>query len=236
MSKTINCLIIEDEPLARDLIRTFLAGAEDFRIAKECANAADGYEALLNNDIDVIFLDIQMPVLTGMDFLRSLKRPPKIVFTTAHANYAADAFNLDVVDYLVKPIGEDRFRQALVKLRTALQQTAETPPVDVVVNYTFIKVDAKLVKVQFSDILYLEALKDFTKVHLKEAKPLLVGSHLKSVEKQLPAADFVRIHRSYLVSVHSITRVFGNTVEIGLTELPIGSSYKDQLLERLYIK
>jgi DNA-binding LytR/AlgR family response regulator len=240
MSTTINCLIIDDEPLARGLIKTFLLAQTGFTIVGECASPVDAYELLLNNEIDVLFLDIQMPVISGIDFLRSLKRPPKVVFTTAHADYAAAAFNLDVVDYIVKPVTEERFEQALNKLRETLKagekagfKTGEEPlPAD----YIFLKVDSRLVKVPFDDILYLEALKDFTKVYLKQDKSLLVGAHLKAVEGLLPAAPFMRVHRSFVVSVKAISGIMGNTIEIGKIQVPIGGNYKDELFAVLKIK
>jgi len=240
MITKINCLIIDDEPLARELIRTFLLSQTDFTIVGECINPVEAYELLLKNDIHVIFLDIQMPVVSGIDFLRSLKYPPKIIFTTAHADYAADAFNLNVVDYIVKPVTEERFEQALEKLKAALkirekipvQSEEESTPLD----YFFIKADAKLAKIQFNDILYMEALKDFTKIHLTNEKAILVGDHLKAVEGRLPAAGFIRTHRSFVVSRKAITGIFGNTIEIGKIQIPIGVTYKEQLFTSLNIK
>jgi two-component system LytT family response regulator len=237
MNAKIHCLIIDDEPLARQLIRALLLPRSEFMIIGECSNPVEAYELLLNNDIDVIFLDIQMPVISGVDFLRSLKRPPKVIFTTAHGDFATHAFNLNAVDYIVKPVTEERFEQAIEKLRLAFaagrsQKDEELPAVD----HIFLKADAKLVKVTLDEILYLEALKDFTKVHLRNEKTILVGDHLKAVESLLPGPGFVRIHRSYLVSIKAITGVFGNTVEIGKTQLPIGGTYKDDLFTILNIK
>lgn len=240
MNTKLNCLIIDDEPLARELIRTFLLSKTDFTIAGECINPVEAYELLLNNDIHVIFLDIQMPVLSGIDFLRSLKHPPKIIFTTAHADYAASAFDLNVVDYIVKPVTEERFEQALEKLMVVLkykesirvQTEEESPPVD----YIFFKADGKLVKVQFNEILYLEALKDFTKIFLRNEKAILIGSHLKAVDSLLPVSDFIRVHRSFVVSIKAISGIFGNTIEIGKIQIPIGGNYKEALLKMLNIK
>jgi two-component system LytT family response regulator len=238
MSHTINCLIIDDEPLARDLIRVFLQQDTDFVIAGECAHPVEAYELLLNNDIDVIFLDIQMPVISGIDFLRSLRHPPKVVFTTAHANYAADAFNLNVVDYIVKPVTEERFGRALLKLKEALKPVADSsmPVNEAVADYVFLKVDGKLVRVEFAHIAYIEALKDFTRIVLKNEKPLLVGMHLKAVESLLPAGIFIRVHRSFVVPVNAISGIFGNTIEIGKEQVPIGANYKEQLFNLLKIK
>lgn len=240
MNSRANCLIIDDEPLARSLIRTFLSKKTDFNIIGECINPTEAYELLLNNDIHVIFLDIQMPVISGIDFLQSLKHPPKIIFTTAHSNFAADAFNLNAVDYIVKPITEERFAQALDKLRSSFagSEAGNTKTGDntISADYIFFKTDGKLVKVQFDEILYLEALKDFTKVYLRNEKTILVGDHLKAVEGHLPAAIFIRAHRSFLVSLKAITGIFGNTIELGKIQLPVGGNYRDQLFKVLNIK
>lgn len=238
---TKNCLIIDDEPLARSLIRRYVELKTDLVVVGECINPPDAYELLLNNHIDVIFLDIQMPIVSGMDFLRSLKHPPKIIFTTAHSNYAAEAFDLDAVDYLVKPITIDRFEQAIVKLTSSFksdseetkstESTVSSPDID----HVFFKTDGKLRKVFLSDILYLEALKDFTKVILKDGKSILLGEHLKAIENMLSRKTFIRSHRSYLVSVKAISGIFGNTIEIDKIQLPIGAAYKDDLLKTLNI-
>lgn len=240
MTSRTNCLIIDDEPLARSLIKTFLLKKTGFTIIGECTNPTEAYELLSNNKIDVIFLDIQMPVISGIDFLRTLKHPAKIIFTTAHSNFAAEAFNLDAVDYIVKPITEERFEQALEKLRAALlsnesadDKTGFTTPAP---DYIFLKTDGRLVKVQFDEVLYLEALKDFTKLYLKNDKTILVGEHLKAVENLFPPADFIRPHRSYLVSLKAITGIFGNTIEIGKTQLPVGGNYREQLFKALNIR
>ncbi len=240
MINKFNCLIIDDEPLARSLIRTFLLKKTDYNIIGECINPTEAYELLLNNNIHIVFLDIQMPVVSGIDFLQSLNKPPKIVFTTAHSNYAADAFNLNAVDYIVKPITEERFEQALEKLKSAFaaNEVADNKVEEHVfsVDYTFLKADGKLLKVHFDDILYLEALKDFTKFYLRNEKTILVGEHLKAVENNLPSTLFVRSHRSFLISLKTITGIFGNTIEIGKIQLPIGGNYRDQLLKALNIK
>lgn len=240
MSDPIKCLIIDDEPLARSLIRAFLTKNGGYEILAECINPVQSYEWLLHHDVQVIFLDIQMPVISGIDFLQSLKHPPKIIFTTAHASFAAEAFTLNAVDYIVKPVTEKRFEQALDKLKLSLdnKEYANSIPnlLPVELSYTFFKTDGKLVKVEFDEILYLEALKDYSKIYLKNGKTILVGEHLKAVETQLPVTGFIRAHRSFLVAVKAITGVFGNTIEIGNTQLPVGGNYRDQLFQQLHIK
>ena len=237
---TINCLIIDDEPLARSLIRTLLNRHGGFNILAECTNPTEAYESLLSHPVKVIFLDIQMPVISGIDFLRSLQHPPKVIFTTAHANFAADAFTLNAVDYLVKPFTPERFSQALEKLRQSLLNAGAAQTIhaeqSIPVDYVFFKVDGKLMKLLFENILFLEALKDFTKIHLRSGKFLLIGDHLKAVESQLPADQFIRIHRSYVVFLKAITGLFGNTVELDSQQLPMGGSFREEVMARLGIE
>ena len=240
MSSRINCLIIDDEPLARSLIKAYLTKRSDFNIIGECITASEAYELLVKYDVHVIFLDIQMTIISGIDFLKTLKHPPKIIFTTAYSNFAVEAFNLNAVDYIVKPITEDRFEQALDKLKSSIENNSLAPTNSAVktnlIDYIFLRTDGKLVKVQFDDILYLEALKDFTKVYLRNEKTILVGEHLKAVESHLPTELFMRVHRSFLVSLKAITGLFGNTLELGNKQLPVGGNYKDQLYAVLNIK
>jgi len=229
--KRIQCIIVDDEPLARELISTYVSRLEGWELVKSCRSPMEAYEALYQHEIDVMFLDIQMPVISGIEFLSSLKRAPSVIFTTAHPEFAVSAFDLKAIDYLLKPITEERFLQAIEKVKITeapaaiVQQQSE-------IDYTFLKQDGRLIKVMFSDILYIEALKDFSKVFLKQGT-MLIGSHLKQLEDQLPGNKFSRLHRSYIVALHAITAIQGNTVEIGRTAIPIGGMYKEELLKRL---
>jgi two-component system, LytTR family, response regulator len=230
--KNIQCILVDDEPLARELVSRYINHLSGWQLKASCRSVAEAYEALYQNDIDVIFLDINMPNKTGIEFLSTLKNPPLVVFTTAYAEYAAKAFDLKAVDYLVKPITEERFREAIEKIeqvKLSPQTTSITTPKT---DHIFLKQDSRLVKVLFDDILYAEALKDFSKVYLKE-KSMLVSAHLKMMEDMLPQSRFLRIHRSYLVALEKISAVQGNLVEIGKQQLPIGTTYKDELMKRL---
>lgn len=229
--KPIRCIIVDDEPLARELVQTYVLKLVRWELKASCRSVAEAYEALYQNEIDVIFLDINMPDKTGIDFLATLKNPPHVIFTTAYAEYAARAFDLHAVDYLVKPITESRFREAVDKVERLLHPSAATA-VGQEKDYVFLKQESKLVKVLFDDMLYVEALKDFSKLFLRE-KTMLVSAHLKLVEEMLPPNRFLRVHRSYIVALHAITAVNGNMVEIGKQEVPVGSTYKDELLKRL---
>jgi DNA-binding LytR/AlgR family response regulator len=229
--KKWNCIIVDDEPLARELVKSYVDKLPDWDVKALCRSVADAYEALYQNSIDVLFLDINMPNVSGIEFLSTLRNPPLVVFTTAYAEYAAKAFDLKAVDYLVKPITESRFREAIAKIERLEPVNDMRPPAQQA-DAIFLKQDSRLVKVLFEDILYVEALKDFSKVHRKE-KPMLVSMHLKLLEDLLPEDRFVRIHRSYLVALQAITALQGNVVEIGKEELPVGATYKDELLKRL---
>lgn len=230
----INCIIVDDEPLAREIIRMHCSKITGLNVVQECINAMEAYEALINYKVQVVFLDIQMPRIKGMDFLRSLKNPPKIIFTTAHALYAVEGFELNVVDYLLKPVTFDRFRQAVTK---AEQQLNLNTPIEVVeVNpllrapddFIFIKQDNRLVKVPFANILYLEARRDCTMIQLNDKK-MLAGFHLKMLEDTLPSALFMRVHRSYIVRLSAIEVLTGNIIEMKGFQIPVSSANRNAL-------
>lgn len=229
--KSIQCIIVDDEPLARELIHTYVRGLKDWEVVAICKNPTEAYEALYQHDIDIIFLDIQMPVVSGIDFLRTLRHPPQVIFTTAHPEHAVNAFELKAVDYLLKPITEERFLQAIEKVRSPSlpDEKPATPPDS---DAIFLRQESKLVKIMFTDILYVEALKDFCRVFTKQGS-LLVSTHLKQMEEMLPASKFVRIHRSYMISLNAISALQGNTVEINKLVLPVGGIYKEDLLKKL---
>lgn len=235
---TIHCIIVDDEPLARDLIHTYVNRLENWKITQACMSAAEAYEALCRENIDILFLDIEMPILSGIDFLRSLKNPPKIIFTTAHAHYAVNAFDLGVVDYLLKPVTEERFLQAIEKAQNllalpAIVSTEKKAAAEA--DHVFFRQDNRLVKVMLGDILFVEALKDFSKIHLKN-KTMLVGSHLKLIEELLPPGKFIRTHRSYMISLNAVSAIQGNIIEIGTEKIPLGGMYKQEVLRRLNLE
>jgi DNA-binding LytR/AlgR family response regulator len=234
--KEINCLIVDDEPLARKILETYLVAFPDWRVIQSCINALEAYDALQQHSIDVMFLDIRMPVISGIDFLRSLPNRPLVVFTTAFSDHAVTGFELDAVDYLVKPITADRFRQAIGKVQQRLLSAEKGPPIpQPAADYIFIRQDARLVRVNFADILYVEAKRDFTSIHCKEKK-FLAGMHLKALESLLAVHPrILRVHRSYIVNLDAIQSIQGNILEIQKTEIPIGANYKDELYKKLGI-
>ena len=229
--KKICCIIVDDEPLARDLVARYISRLPGWQLLACCRSVAEAYEALYQHEVDVVFLDINMPDKTGIDFLSTLRNPPHVVFTTAYAEYAAKAFDLNAVDYLVKPITESRFREAVAKVER-LMHNAPPSAIATEVDHLFLKQDTRLVKVLFDDILYVEALKDFCKVFLKD-RTMLVGNHLKMMEDMLPQSLFMRVHRSYIVALKKITALQGNMIEMGKASIPVGATYKEDLLKRL---
>jgi len=230
----ISCLIVDDEPLARKLIAGYVEKLPDWKIIGTCKNAVEAYELLMSQAVDVLFLDINMPVVNGLDFYRSLKNPPMLIFTTAYPEYAVDGFELEALDYLVKPVTFQRFLKAAERVHERLLRkpsgvTIAHPPA----GYLFVKHFSKLVKVCFEDILFLEAQKDFVKF-VTTGEEMLAGMTMKQAEDMLPSATFLRVHRSYIVSMAAITAVFGNTIEIGRHQIPIGANFKESVMERIH--
>jgi len=235
----INVLIVDDEPLAQDVLETHIAKLPDLNLVQKCNNALEANDALRAHNIDLIFLDIQMPQLTGIEFLRTLSNPPLVIFTTAYANYAVEGFELNAVDYLMKPISLDRFIKAVNKASDQLKiKRGSVPTVTDTVSessseYFFVKADKKLVKVNYTDIIYIEGLKDYVIIRMNNNRIVTLQT-MKSLESKLPSHLFKRIHRSYIVGLTKINAVVGNMVEVmekgQAKHLPVGKNYRDELL------
>lgn len=221
----MRCLIIDDEPAARDILRTYITDTEELQIVGECTNALDARSTLKENDLDLLFLDINMPRLSGIDFLKTLDHPPKVVLTTAYSEYALDGYELDVVDYLLKPFSFERFLKAVEK---AGRNSSET---NTDAEYITIKADGKLYRFHFGDILFAESQGDYLTVHTTVEK-ITFYQTMKEFCDRLPESRFVRIHRSYLVSLLHINFVEGNLVKIADHKLPIGNSYKEDFIQK----
>ncbi len=236
----INVIIVDDEPLALDVLETYIDKIPDLNLVTKCSNALEANAALKEHDIDLMFLDIQMPQLTGIDFLRTLAKPPKVIFTTAYANYAVEGFELNAVDYLLKPISLDRFMKSVNKAQEQISlENKDAAPAVVSTeadgeDYIFVKADKKLIKVNYKDIVYIEGLKDYVIIRLNSSRIITLQT-MKSLEQKLPASTFKRIHRSYIVNIQSIQAVQGNMVEVieknQAKHLPIGKNYREELLE-----
>ena len=229
----IKCLIIDDEPLAVNVIKNYLQKIEDTELVTTFNNAIDGLNFLKNHKVDVIFLDINMPVLDGMNFIKSLKEPPLIIITTAYTEFAVETYDLDVLDYLVKPIEFPRFMNALNKVYRQLNISQPTSDNSKSRPYLFIKIDKKKMKKVFLDeILVVESLKDYLKINTTNGR-FMIHSTLSDFTNLLPPSDFIRIHRSYTISINKIDAVEGNSIEIDGMRYVIGRSYIDEVKDKI---
>jgi DNA-binding LytR/AlgR family response regulator len=232
----INVIIVDDEPLALDVLETYIEKMPDLHLVKKCSNAFEATAALKEFDIDLMFLDIQMPQLTGIDFLKTLADPPLVIFTTAYSNYAIEGFELNATDYLLKPISLERFmkaaNKAIEQIELRRKENAATVELDGAEDFTFVKADKKYVKVKYADVLYIEGLKDYVIIRTTKGRVITLQT-MKSLEERLPKT-FKRIHRSYIVNLDRIEAVLGNMVEVieknQAKHLPIGKNYRDALL------
>ncbi len=226
----LKCIAIDDEELALELLEDNISKVPFLKLVASSYNPLAAINIIQQEQIDLVFLDIQMPGLTGLQLIQSLPNKPMFILVTAYEKYALEGYNLNVVDYLVKPVPLDRFIKACNKA-WELYQLKNKPATSVKedeTEYFFINVDYSHLKVVFTDILWIEGLKDYIKIHLKStAKPIVARISMKSLEDQLPSSKFIRIQKSYIVSKDSITAVRKNSIFIGATELPIGENYKD---------
>lgn len=224
--KMIRCLIVDDEPLALNLIDGYVQKTPFLELVGKCTNAYEALEKIASEKIDLLFLDIQMPGLTGMELSRSLKNGPKVVFTTAFEEYALEGFKVDAIDYLLKPFNYEEFLKSANKAREWLSVTSgisETDP-----DAFFVKSEYKLVKIDLQKVLYIEGLKDYAKIFLKDqTRPVLTLMSLKSLEEQLPSQQFMRIHRSFIVRLDRIDLIERNKVVIGPVGITIADAYKE---------
>lgn len=233
----INVLIVDDEPLALDILENFVGRIPELHLVKRCENALEAKEALEENHVDLMFLDIQMPQMTGVEFLKTLDDPPIVVFTTAYSNYAIEGFELNVLDYLLKPIAFDRFEKAVDKAITQHDLYAKAEYNDAArpeeVDHIYVKSDKKLIRVKYTDMIYIEGLKDYVIIRMDTGRVITLQT-MKSLEEKLPRNMFRRVHRSYIVSIDKIRAIEGNMIEIlekgQLKHIPIGKNYKDELL------
>lgn len=232
-----NVIIVDDEPLALDVLETYIEKIPELTLVQKCTNAIEANAALQNHSIDIMFLDIQMPQLTGIEFLKTLKDPPLVIFTTAYANYAIEGFELEATDYLLKPISFDRFLKSvnravdLLKLKEAPKAEIEAPAGS---DHIFVKADKKLIKITYDEIQYIEGLKDYVIIRMSNDRVITLQT-MKSLEVKLPSNIFHRIHRSYIVNLTNIKAIVGNMVEVKekgqVKHIPIGKNYRDQLLK-----
>lgn len=264
----LKCIVVEDETLAQDVIRNHLARIEGLELAGVFRTAPDAVPLLESGNVDILFLDIRLPGMSGLHFLRTLADPPLVVLTTAYAEYALESYEFNVIDYLLKPISFERFSKAVNKIldgrlypapSTGQGSTSDQPAADPVQgtvaasatgspvafpvavagpdlpavpagDHIFIKSNSKFFRVDFAEILYVQGMKDYLKIHTPEFT-LITHQTMNDLEKLLPPRLFIRVHRSYLVAVRQIRSIYGNTIELGKVEIPIGVNYKDAVME-----
>lgn len=227
----IHCLIVDDEPLAADVIESFVAKMPHLQLAGKVNSATEALAILKTTKVDVMFLDIQMPEMTGLEFLKTLRNPPLVVFTTAYPNYALESYEIDAADYLLKPVSFDRFVKAVNKAEERLKAFAEaggeTP------DYIFVKADGKLVRINIEEICYVEGLKDYVIIHTMQSK-VVTHNTMKNIEALLLGDDnFIRIHRSYIINLRFVKEIEGNSFRVKDQLLTIGTTFKDEVQSKL---
>ena len=219
----IRCIIVDDEPLALEVLESYIKRSPELELVEQCSNALGAFQVLHREKIDLIFLDIKMPGINGLDFMRSLKNPPPVIFTTAYADHALTGFELEAVDYLLKPVTYERFQKSLNKLLKLY-----SPKTKLQNDYTYFKVSGKLVKIRHNELLYAQSVKDY--IHLRTANGnFLTHMTMKYLDELLPAETFIRVHRSFLVNKTHITVVDKNSLKIGTVSIPTGENYRHNL-------
>jgi len=231
-NEQIKVLIIDDKFPARKLLSEYVSKIPNLTLCGACEDAMDAIKVMQQQPVDLILSDIQMPELSGLDFIRSLKEKPMVIFTTAYSEYAIDSYDLDAVDYLLKPIAFPRFMQAInkvverMKAKSAIPYKAEK-------DFFMVKADYKLYRIDYADLLYIEGQSEYVTFHMKDKKKVTAYYSLKKLEEELPSNEFVRIHKSYIVAISKIESVEGNMLTVAGQKLAIGKNYKDSFLEML---
>jgi DNA-binding LytR/AlgR family response regulator len=232
----INCIIIDDEPLARKGLKEYIADVDFLNLIGEYDSPLKATVQISKGEVHLFFLDIQMPKITGLDFFKTLQQAPPVIFTTAYPQFALDGFELNALDYLVKPISFDRFFKAAMRAKEFYEirqvNAEEAKQATVQQEYFFIKADNKLVKIQFDEILYVEALQNYVVIHTKDKKYITYLT-FKSVEEYLPAALFIKVHKSYIIAAGKIESIDGNGIRIAAHHIPISRNMKDEVMEKL---
>lgn len=233
----LRCLLIDDEPPALKVLASYITAIKGLEIAGQCANAIEALDVLKHKAVDVIFLDIKMPRIIGTEFLKTLSQPPKVIFVTAYREYAVDGFELNAVDYLVKPVSFERFFKAITKLNLLMgRDTALTNPGEssTAPAFVYLKVNRDMKKVIIKDIVYIESWKDYVKIFLADGQDLFVKQSISAMENLLSEHKFMRTHRSFIVSLDKISGYTGMAVQVGKMKIPIGRLYKQAVMERLH--
>ncbi|WP_431167332.1 LytR/AlgR family response regulator transcription factor [Tenacibaculum halocynthiae] len=235
MNRKVNCIIIDDEPMAREILVTYITRIPNLYLIKSCSNAIEALNLINDKNIDLLFLDINMPEISGLSLAKSIHKKTKIIFTTAYREYAADGFDLQAIDYLLKPIAFDRFLQAVNKF-LEIPSTLKNHPLEnksfTNNNFIFVRVDRKMLKIDFDSILYIESLSDYIKIHTKN-KTIVTRETITNIQTKLPTTSFLRIHRSFIISISTINSYTNEYIEINKKAIPISRSYKEEVLNKL---
>jgi DNA-binding LytR/AlgR family response regulator len=227
---TTSCIIVDDEPLARNVLVKYISDCPILELKASCKSAFEAIEVIKNNDIRIVFLDINMPKLSGLSMVKSMDHPPQIIFTTAYPEYAVEGFEVDATDYLVKPFSFERFMKAVNKAlerEKIREKTGETKDINGT-GKLIVKADGKLYQIEWQDIIFFEAMGDYIKVHTS-TKTIITHNTLKNLENNLPSGMFLKVHRSYIISPASIEFIEGNRIKIGKDFIPVGQSYRSNL-------
>lgn len=229
----MRCLAIDDEPLALELLEDNISKVPYLQLVAGCSNPLEAMKVMQAEPVDLIFLDIQMPGITGIQFIQGMANKPMVIFITAYEKYALESYNLDVIDYLVKPVSLERFLKACNKANDLFQLKTNKPAADKeTAEYFFVNADYSLIKIAIDDIVWVEGLKDYVKIHLKSTtKPVVTRIPMKNIEDNLPSSKFIRIHKSYIIAIRQITSLRRSSVFLGSLELPIGESYKSAITD-----
>ncbi|GAB3340560.1 LytTR family DNA-binding domain-containing protein [Larkinella ripae] len=234
----MNCVIIEDEPLALNLLESYVRRVEGLNLVRSYTNAVEAFTFLQSKTVDLLFLDIELPQISGLELLKSLKNRPPVIMTTAYRDYAVDAYDLDVVDYLLKPVTFERFLRSISKVYQGSQPVASEVPANPLTHdfdraYIFLREDREMVKVYLRDILYIESLRDYVRVKTQE-RQIITYQKISYLEQKLPENKFIRIHRSFLVAIEKVKAFTPLSVLIGEKNLPLGRNYKHQALRAFH--
>ena len=229
MTQKIKCIITDDEPFARKGLQGYIQQIDFLDLRGVCENALELNSLLKQESVDLLFLDIEMPYMTGIDFLKNLPARPRVIFTTAYEKYALQGFELEVLDYLLKPIPFDRFLKAANKAFDYFRQQQTSAPAE---DYIFVKADSKLEKIQFSDILFAEALENYVAIYTREKK-IITHLALRMLQEKLPATSFIQPHKSYIVAIDKINSIEGNILHIGNYQVPISKYQKEEVMEKI---
>lgn len=230
----IKCITIDDEPLALKQISGFVEKTPFLELVASCKSAFEAMEVLSTNEVDLMFVDIQMPDLTGIDFVKSLNQEQKIIFTTAYQEYALEGYKVDALDYILKPFGYDEFLKSANKAKSHFELVEKaTIQVDAKDDYLFVKSEYKIKRINLNDILYIEGLREYVKIVLNQENPVMSLMSLKSLEEKLPSDHFMRVHRSFIVNLNEVQTIERSRIIFGKTYIPVSDQYKDKFQEFL---